>query len=152
MLGISGWLYERRILQKESGLYADSPVRFPCMLNAKKTPEDVLQEEILKERAEVLRRAGERLSEAIDRVNSIGLAIEELKASLKVRGMHGAQSAGEMMDEINGEIRSYNAAREQAKLRYYYMIVTREALGMRRHRWVEEMYRIPPKKKSIREI
>jgi hypothetical protein len=123
------------------------------MLNVKKTTEDVLQEELLKERAEVLRRAGERLSEAIEKVNQIGQAIENLKGSLKGGDMYRISGInGEIIDEINREIKSYNAAREHAKLRYYYMIVTREALGMRRHKWVDEVYKIPPKKKGIRDI
>ena len=123
------------------------------MQTVKKTPEDILQEEILKERAEVLRRAGERLAEAIDKVNRIGSVIEKLKMSLKSGERHSvSKMTGEIVNEINREIKSYNAARENAKLRYYYMIVTREALGIRRHKWVEEMYSIPPKKKSIRDI
>lgn len=123
------------------------------MQTVKKTPEDILQEEILKERAEVLRRAGERLAEAIDKVNHIGAVIEKLKMSLKGGEKHGvSEVTRETVNEINREIKSYNTAREHAKLRYYYMIVTREALGIRRHKWVDEMYSIPPKKKSIRDI
>jgi hypothetical protein len=57
-----------------------------------------------------------------------------------------------MVKEINGEINKYNHAREYAKLRYYYLIVTREAMGMRRHHWVEEIYTIPPRKKYLRDI
>ena len=49
--------------------------------------------------------------------------------------------------ELNREINKFNAAREHAKLRYYYLIVTREAMGFRRHASVEEAYRIPPRKK-----
>jgi len=41
--------------------------------------------------------------------------------------------------------------RELAKLRFYYLIVTREALGLRRHQKVEEMYRIPPIKKYLQQ-
>ncbi len=123
------------------------------MQTVKKTPEDILQEEILKERAEVLRRAGERLAEAIDKVNRIGAVIEKLKISLKSGEKHSlSEMTREIVNEINREIKSYNAAREHAKLRYYYMIVTREALGIRRHKWVDEMYSIPPRKKSIRDI
>jgi hypothetical protein len=53
------------------------------------------------------------------------------------------------MTEINGEIRHYNSAREYAQLRYFYLIVTREAMGIRRHKTVEEAYKIPPKKKYL---
>jgi hypothetical protein len=54
--------------------------------------------------------------------------------------------------EINREIGKFNRAREYAKLRYYYLIVTREAMGMRRHHWVDEWYRIPPRKPHFRNL
>ena len=56
-----------------------------------------------------------------------------------------------MYHDINIEIERYNDAREYAKLRYFYLIVTREAMGFRRHTWVDEIYRIPPKKKPLKE-
>jgi len=39
--------------------------------------------------------------------------------------------------------------KEYAQLRYYYLIVTREAMGFRRHKAVEDVYRIPPKRKYL---
>ena len=120
------------------------------MLEAKKTPENVLQEELLKERAEVLCRAGERLAEALQKVHAKGKKVEELLEELD-RAERGSRSRREALDAVNREIKDYNTARDHAKLRYYYMIVTREALGMRRHHWVDEFYRIPPKKKLLRE-
>ncbi|MBM4271109.1 MAG: hypothetical protein FJ139_02970 [Deltaproteobacteria bacterium] len=125
-----------------------------------KTPENVLREEILKERAEVLGRAGEKLSAAIHRMDAIEKGIQErwkqfTRERETCRKKNKTQDVlflrRQMVKDINGEIRKYNSAREHAKLRYYYLIVTREAMGMRRHHWVEEMYRIPPKKKYLRE-
>jgi hypothetical protein len=122
------------------------------MIEAKKTPENVLQEEILKERAEVLCRAGERLAEALEKVHAAGRRVEDLLMELDQAGAEqGRRRKREALDAVNREIRAFNTARDQAKLRYYYMIVTREALGMRRHHWVDEFYRIPPKKKMLRE-
>ncbi len=101
------------------------------------------QEEIIKERAEILGRAGEALSKALGDVEAIGLSIAR---NVREAGEHPAP---ETLTEINSEIRRYNQAREYAQLRYYYLIVTREAMGFRRHKSVEEVYRIPPKKKYL---
>ena len=54
--------------------------------------------------------------------------------------------------EINGEINRYNRAREHALLRYYYLIVTREAMGMRRHQWVEKHYAVPPRRRHLQDF
>jgi len=125
----------------------DSP-----MLEAKKTPENVLQEELLKERAEVLSRAGERLAAALENVHAIGSRVEGMLADLNQTAKErGLRLSREAVDAVNREIKTYNTARDHAKLRYYYMIVTREALGMRRHHWVDKFYQIPPKKKYLRE-
>jgi hypothetical protein len=101
------------------------------------------QEELLQERAEILGRAGEALSAALSDLENIGHSIAE---SIREGGEHPGP---ETLTEINGEIRKYNRAREYAQLRYYYLIVTREAMGIRRHKAVEEAYKIPPKKKYL---
>lgn len=125
-----------------------------------KDPENILREEMMKERAEVLGRAGEKLSAAIEKMRTIEQVIEE-----RLKKYHSiVKKSGEVYDderlvyrrqkivkEINGEIGKFNHAREYAKLRYYYLIVTREAMGLRRHHWVEESYRIPPRKKYLRD-
>ncbi len=101
------------------------------------------QEELLRERAEILGRAGEALAAALSDLEKIDRSISE---SLRAAGEHPDP---EILTEINGEIRRYNRAREYAELRFYYLIVTREAMGFRRHRMVEEAYKIPPKKKYL---
>ncbi len=88
----------------------------------------------------MLGRAGEALSLAIQNVEKIGRVIDLILAE----GIPDETS----WRELNREITKFNAAREHAKLRYYYLIVTREAMGFRRHVSVEEAYRIPPRKKS----
>ncbi len=101
------------------------------------------QEELLQERAEILGRAGEALSSALSDLEKIGRSIAE---RFREAGEHPGP---EILTEINGEIRQYNRAREYAQLRYYYLIVTREAMGIRRHKMVEEAYKIPPRKKYL---
>ena len=130
-------------------------------MGREKDPENILREEMLKERAEVLGRAGEKLGAAIDKMRIIEQGIDErLKhfhfdmEKYEERGSDKkiAFLKQEMMGEINREIAKFNRAREYAKLRYYYLIVTREAMGMRRHHWVDEWYSIPPRKPPFRGI
>ncbi len=101
------------------------------------------QEELLRERAEILGRAGEALAAALSDLEKIDRSIS---ASLRAAGEH---PDSEILTELNGEIRRYNRAREYAQLRFYYLIVTREAMGFRRHKTVEDVYKIPPKKKYL---
>ncbi len=106
--------------------------------------------EILQERAEVLGRAGEKLSAALRSLNLIEEIIEDrLQSYLECKERGDPQPKGALR-EINLEIRRYNEAREYAKLRLYYLIVTREAMGFRRNKTVEEQYPIPPKKKLLK--
>jgi hypothetical protein len=130
-------------------------------VDRKKDTENILQEEMLQERAAVLGRAGEKLSAALEKLRSIDRIIEERLQHLSALVEKGEDKhhhdelvsvRKKMLNEINGEINKYNHAREYAKLRYYYLIVTREAMGMRRHHWVEEIYKIPPRKKYLRDI
>ncbi|MGZ3634575.1 MAG: hypothetical protein ACXU9N_01005 [Syntrophales bacterium] len=130
-------------------------------IGREKDPENILREEMLKERAEVLGRAGEKLGAAIDKMRIIEQGIDErLKhfqfdmEKYEERGSDKkiASLNQEMIGEINREIAKFNRAREYAKLRYYYLIVTREAMGMRRHHWVDEWYSIPPRKPPFRGI
>ncbi len=126
-----------------------------------KDPESILREEMLKERAEVLGRAGEKLAVAIEKMNIIEQGIDERLKHFRFIAKKCEENGkcNELVSikkniagEINREIGKYNRAREYAKLRYYYLIVTREAMGMRRHHWVDEWYRIPPRKQHFRDI
>ena len=105
--------------------------------------------EILQERAEVLGRAGEKLALALNKLKAIESVINVKMESLTGPASERSESPADLIGDINGEIRHFNEAREYAKLRYYYLIVTREAMGFRRHKSVEEVYSIPPKKKPL---
>jgi len=111
------------------------------------------QEDILRERAEVLFTAGKRLSDALQQLKMIEKSINARYFKL-LEDMAGDDTSDRIyrLQEVNDEIYRYNKAREYAKLRYYYLIVTREAMGFRRHTWVDEIYRIPGKKKYIKSI
>jgi hypothetical protein len=123
------------------------------------TPENILQQEILRERAEVLGRAGASVDQALERLRRLASSIERRCSALEGMGDRPLFSSGNLdrssrsaiIAEINREIAAYNQLREYACLRYHYLIITREALGLRGHHRVEELYAIPPKKKAIQE-
>lgn len=143
------------------------------MINTKKTTQDVLQEEMLRERVAALARAGERLAEALEKLHEMegeiaammavcqagetaGTAarhVGEASGGLATRGTGAEEGGGRQrfLRELNGKIQSYNRQRENARTRYYYLIVTREALGIIHHQRLEEFYRIPPKKHCLPE-
>jgi hypothetical protein len=129
-------------------------------INREKNPEDILREEFLQERAAVLGRAGEKLSHALEKLYGIEKSIEERfmyfnQIIEKCRTQYNDSSLislrRQALKDINVEIGRFNRAREYAKLRYYYLIVTREAMGIRRHHWIEDVYGIPPRKKHLQD-
>jgi hypothetical protein len=130
-------------------------------LNKNKSTEDVLQEEFLRERAAVLGRAGDSVSRALEKLHSIENSLKERMDRLAEierlvsQDLTDARSLGQLrrqiVSEINREISRFNGAREYALMRLYYLIVTREAMGMRRHHWVDQHYRVPPRKKHLQD-
>ena len=119
------------------------------------------QEDIFRERALVLARAGESVHVALEKLHSIEKTIKDRMSTLNNVVENGNGQAEtkngdksnclkeNLFHEINRDIFRYNKAREYAKLRYHYFIITREAMGLRRHKMVEETYKIPSKKKRI---
>lgn len=125
-----------------------------------KTVDEIFKEEFLKERAVVLGRTGESVAKAIANLQRIAQDIEKNHQRLKnmedrIDGNSNHDSKRKEREktlmEINKMIIQYNRLWDHAQLRYYYLIVTREAMGLRSHHRVEEIYRIPPKKKQLRE-
>jgi hypothetical protein len=121
----------------------------------KNDQQDNLLEELLREKAAVLSRAGMAVDEAIEQLMRIDREIE-VKISL-LNTFCWNNHASEMLqkkqmlcEEINLSIDQFNAIRQKAQLQYYYLIVTREALGLRRHEMIQDIYRIPAKKEKIR--
>ncbi|TFG92095.1 MAG: hypothetical protein E4H15_04495 [Syntrophobacterales bacterium] len=107
-------------------------------------------EEIFQERADVLYRTGEALSDALGKLTDIGKIVDSgIKSLHTLTGNEEPAAIGKLYASINEEISRYDRAREYAKLRYRYLIITREAMGFRRHTWVEEIYGIPPKRKHL---
>ena len=121
------------------------------MLNTKKTTQEILQEDLLRERASTLARAGERLTDALEKLQSIEKDLTEVLVLWKREVENGGGNSQSLRGEVNVKIRAYNRQREHVKTRYYYLIVTREALGIIHHERLEEIYRIPPKKRCLPE-
>jgi hypothetical protein len=129
-------------------------------MNGQKSPEDILKQEFIQERAAVLGRAGEKVSIALEKLRDIEKVIEakfkyfnQIIEKCQTQYDDGKRILlrRQAVKEINVEIIRFNRAREYAKLRYYYLIVTREAMGMHRHHWVEDTYKIPARKKHLRD-
>jgi hypothetical protein len=124
-----------------------------------KSSDDVLQNEILRERAEVLWRAGNSVDHALIRLRCLEESIQGQYRELNRLGddplphVHGdlATKKRQIIKGINENIMHFNKLREYARLRYHYLIITREAMGLRRHQRVDEIYAIPPKKRFLRE-
>lgn len=83
--------------------------------------------EILKEKAGALGRVGERLDGSLAR-------LAELQARIARAGR----------DERAALIAAYRAERARAVELRYYLVVQREALGLRRHAHVDRAYPLPP--------
>jgi hypothetical protein len=126
------------------------------MISTKKGVQDILQEELFRERVAVLTRAGEQLAEALRKLEKME---EEIAAAMDAwrQGWEFGESdraqrevdRGRMLGELNGKIALFNRQREVVRTRYYYLIVTREALGIIHHQRLEEIYRIPPPKRLL---
>ncbi|MBM4312315.1 MAG: hypothetical protein FJ122_00185 [Deltaproteobacteria bacterium] len=120
------------------------------MINTGKSTQDVLQQEILRERVAVLARTGENLAAAWRKLEGMEREIEAMAAPRRGGG-GSARSASVLPSMLNEKIMAYNNQRERVRKCYYYLIVTREALGLLHHQRQEEMYRIPPKKRLLQE-
>ncbi|MHB8137069.1 MAG: hypothetical protein ACYDGO_01605 [Smithellaceae bacterium] len=123
----------------------------------KQDSHESLCEELLRERAAVLSRAGFAVEDALEKVMKIDRQIEEKMHNLRLcqhdrSGRLELQHKQLIFEEINTTIDQFNKARQKAETQYYYFIVTREALGLRRHEMVRQLYQVPPIKKKIQAI
>ena len=87
-----------------------------------------IEEEIAREKAATLGRAGERLEAALAEVAALGAAIDretdpERRAAL---------------------VREYEAARRHAASARHTLVIQREAIGLRHHRDVDRLFPEPP--------
>jgi len=121
----------------------------------KNDQQDNLLEELLREKAAVLSRAAMAVEKAIEQLTRKGQEIEAKLSLLNtfIWNKHTSEMLKKkqmVCEEINLSIDNFNVIRQKAQLQYYYLIVTREALGLRRHEMIQDIYRIPAKKEKIR--
>jgi hypothetical protein len=88
-----------------------------------------VEEEIRREKAAALGRAGERLEAALDAVQGIARRLDA------VRDSH----------ERNTLAREYEAARHRAKAARLALVIQREAIGLRHHAVVDQLFPEPPR-------
>mgnify|MGYP006943676909 FL=1 len=111
-------------------------------------------EELLREKAAVLTRASWAVEEILEKMKRIEGEIEIITSLIKALDHKNDHSVALRQkrifcEEINCKIEEFNSIRQKAELQYYYLIVTREALGLRRHEMVQKIYRVPEKKKKM---
>jgi len=116
-------------------------------MKTEKSVDEILHEEFFREKAAVLCKATEKLEVTLQQLTVIDNHISEIYFA---KGGFGSRHNTGAFDlkQLNEEIDAFNKVREEVKLCYYYLIVTREALGLRKHHWIEQHYPIPPKKKK----
>lgn len=128
-----------------------------ALLRGREKQQESLCEELLRERAAVLARAGFAVEDALAKLDRLDRRFGEMMCrwqSLQTGSTDGAHPREQqsVFEEINEIIDQFNAACQKAEVQYYYLIVTREALGLRRHETVQRLYRIPPKKKKMQAV
>ena len=111
------------------------------------TPEEV---ELLKEAAQALARCGERLEKALKHLSE---AETHLDATLNAYNKHLCSSTGgpdiqgdikrSLEENLKDAVTSYRKAWKKAEEARYMYIVQREAIGLRNHRFVDEVYPLP---------
>lgn len=97
--------------------------------------------EILREKAEALGRAGLQLEEALDDLERVREAMHMMERRLQM-----CSSSPEETSSLRAAHLDLAARRgilcDRARLAYVYLIIQREAVGMRNHLDVERCYRI----------
>ena len=110
---------------------------------AKETLEKI-EAEIKKEKAEALGRSGDRLSNALKALLILG---EEIDARIK----SALTLTPKIRQQLNRDIEFFNQKREEVLKFRYYLIVHREALGLRKHTEVDRLFPVPPKRELLEE-
>jgi hypothetical protein len=89
-----------------------------------------LEQEIVKEKAAALGRAGERLEAALAEARTLGAALD-------------AEGDPRRRAPL---LREYDAARRRAASARLMLLVQREAIGLRHHRDVDQQFPEPPRR------
>ena len=90
-----------------------------------------IEDEIRREKAASLGRAGERLDEALWETERVGRELDTAR--------HPAERARLFA--------AYERARAQAQSARYALLIQREAIGLRNHRVVDQLFPEPPRRR-----
>jgi predicted RNA-binding protein len=100
-----------------------------------------IEEEIRKEKAESLGRAGERLEQILQELRIIRQELLERTAT----GFRSDPAVSpHVLAEVNEKVMAYARMRSRAWQLRHYLVVQREAVGLWRHEDVDRLYPIPP--------
>jgi hypothetical protein len=100
---------------------------------------EAIEGEILREKADALRRAGERLEEALAGLNGEKRAVERIEACLR-DGANAAEQAAPRQKAPAELAERLAAARQRADAARRNLIIQREAIGLRSHDDVDRYY------------
>jgi len=100
-----------------------------------------IEAEIRQEKAETLRRAGERLEDALNALESARASFAEIEARLR-HGSNPPEEAASLREAREQLAARLAVCRDLAHLAYQYLIIQREAVGVRSHLDVERSYRV----------
>ena len=102
---------------------------------------EAIEGEILREKADALRRAGERLEEALNGLDNVRRAIDRIEECLRDR-TSPVENVASLREAHAGLAGRLAAVRDRAYGAHRDLIIQREAVGLRSHLDVERCYRI----------
>lgn len=82
-----------------------------------------------------------------EKASGLGRMADRLEAALTELRALGAEAAVAGAGERPARVAAYNACRARAEELYFWLCVQREAIGIRNHDLVAQLYPIPPKLK-----
>lgn len=82
-----------------------------------------------------------------EKASGLGRMADRLEAALAELSALGAAAAAARAEERAARVAAYNACRARAEELYFWLCVQREAIGIRNHDLVAQLYPIPPKLK-----
>jgi hypothetical protein len=97
--------------------------------------------QIRQEKAGALGRAGERLEEALRRLDRVRRAVELIEARLRDPGLSAEDAA--VLQQARMTLTARRAMlRDRASVAHQYLVIQREAVGVRDHLDIERCFRI----------
>jgi len=97
--------------------------------------------EIRREKAEALGRTGERLEHILEELARLQ---DDLLSRAAVLGSSFGVTAGQDSSDLRVKVKKCAGLREQARQLRHYLVIQREAIGLRRHEDVDRQYPSPP--------